>query len=67
MNGPSGHLQTAIGYLQLGMFDDANDELEELPPDQCASDEVLAIRLQIYQRLAKWEHCGCGGTVDFSA
>ena len=55
MNGPSGHLQAAIGYLQLGMFEDANDELEELPPDLRASDEVLALRIEIYQRLAKWE------------
>lgn len=48
-------LQPAIGYLQLGMVEEANDELEELPPEMRAADEVLALRIEILQRLAKWE------------
>ena len=27
------HLQAALGYLQLGMYQDAWDELESLPPE----------------------------------
>ena len=48
-------LQPALGYLQLGMFVEANDELEELPPELRADDAVLGLRLEIYQGLGKWE------------
>jgi predicted Zn-dependent protease len=48
-------LQPAMGCLQPGMLEEANDELEELPPEFRAVDEVLGLRIEIYQRLAKWE------------
>lgn len=48
-------LQPALGYLELGMFEEANDELEELPPELRADDEVLGLRIEIFQKLAKWE------------
>lgn len=48
-------LQAAQGYIQLGMFQDAWDELEALPPEFMADDMVSELRVSIYQALEKWE------------
>lgn len=48
-------LDSALGYLSLGMFEDAWEELESLSPELRAADEVLELRLEIYQQLQKWE------------
>ncbi len=55
MNSFERRLQPALGYLELGMFEEANEELEELPPELRAADEVLGLRIEILQKLAKWE------------
>src|SRR4029077_10934378 len=47
--------QAAVGYVELGMFQDANDQLEKIDPFNRAAPEVLAIRLAIYRGLKKWE------------
>ena len=47
--------QAAIGYVELGMFQDANDQLEKIDPFNRAAPEVLAVRLAIYRGLKKWE------------
>jgi tetratricopeptide (TPR) repeat protein len=47
--------QAAVGYVELGMFQEANDELENIDPFNRAAPEVLAIRLAIYRGLKKWE------------
>src|SRR6476660_677840 len=47
--------QAAVGYVELGMFQDANDQLEKIDPFNRAAPEVLAIRLAIYRGLEKWE------------
>ena len=47
--------QAAVGYAELGMFQDANDELEQIDPFNRAAPEVLAVRLAIYGGLKKWE------------
>ena len=47
--------QAAVGYVELGMFEDANDQLEKIDPFNRAAPEVLAVRLAIYQGLKKWE------------
>jgi len=47
--------QAAVGYVELGMFQEANDELENIDPFNRAAPEVLAIRLAIYHGLKKWE------------
>ena len=47
--------QAAVGYVELGMFQDANDQLEEIDPFNRAAPEVLAVRLAIYHGLKKWE------------
>jgi tetratricopeptide (TPR) repeat protein len=47
--------QAAVGYVELGMFQDANDELEKIDPFNRAAPEVLAVRVAIYHGLKKWE------------
>ena len=55
MNDTPRHLQAALGYLTLGMHQDAWDELENLPPELRTDVAVLELRIQIYQLLGKWE------------
>ena len=40
--------QAAVGYVELGMFQDATDQLEKVDPFNRAAPEVLAVRLAIY-------------------
>src|SRR5262245_20253162 len=47
--------RAAVGYVELGMFQDANDQLEKIDPVNRAAPEVLAVRLAIYRGLEKWE------------
>jgi hypothetical protein len=49
------HLTVAQGYVELGMFPDANEELEEIDPEVRHAPEVLAVRVKIYRALEKWE------------
>ena len=48
------HLQASVGYLALGMIEDAANEIELLPPDQKNSSEVLGVRMEIYRAAEKW-------------
>ena len=43
------------GYIELGMFEEANAELEEIDPFCRHLPEVLLARLAIYHGLEKWE------------
>jgi hypothetical protein len=47
--------EAACGYVQLEMFDEANDELEKVDPFARAAPEILALRIEIYRGLKKWE------------
>ena len=47
--------RAAVGCVGLGMFQDANDQLENIDPFNRAAPEVLAVRMAIYQGLKKWE------------
>lgn len=47
-------LQAAVGYLELGMLVEANDEIENLAPDLKTSSPVLGVRMQIYRAAEKW-------------
>ena len=49
------HITTAQGYIELGMPLDANEELEQIEPEKRDATEVLALRVQIYSALKKWE------------
>ena len=47
--------QAAVGYVELGMFAEADSELDKIDPFCRALPEVLAVRLAIYRGLKKWE------------
>lgn len=49
------HVTAAQGYLALGMTLDANAELEKVDPYVRHLPEVLAVRVEIYRTLEKWE------------
>jgi tetratricopeptide (TPR) repeat protein len=49
------HWQAAVGYVELGMFTEADSELDKIDPFCRAVPEVLAVRLAIYRGLEKWE------------
>ena len=49
------YLQAAVGYVELGMFAEADSELDKIDPFCRALPEVLAVRLAIYRGLKKWE------------
>jgi hypothetical protein len=47
--------QAAVGYVELSMFDQANEELEKIDPFNRAAPEVLAVRVATYHGLKKWD------------
>ena len=49
------HLQAAVGFLELGMPLDASDEIEAIEPEMKTLSEVLAVRVEIFRALSKWE------------
>jgi predicted Zn-dependent protease len=51
------HLQAAEGWVGLGDFAAANNELEEISPASRAHPEVLQLRWRIYAHAAKWDAC----------
>jgi tetratricopeptide (TPR) repeat protein len=50
-----GFYEAACGFLQLGMALDADAELDKIDPFNRAAPEVLALRVEIYRKLEKWE------------
>lgn len=51
---PQKLLDAAVGYLYLGLVDEAWEELDSLPPEIRATAPVLEMRIVIYQKLGKW-------------
>jgi tetratricopeptide (TPR) repeat protein len=49
------YLRAALGYVELGLFLEANEELEKIDAFNRAAPEVLALRIEIYRGLKKWE------------
>jgi len=49
------HLTAAQGYAELGMYLDANEELENIAAEERHRHEVLILRVQIYHSLKKWD------------
>ena len=47
--------RASVGYVELGMFQEASDQLENIDPFNRAAPEVLAVRIAVYQGLKKWE------------
>jgi lipopolysaccharide biosynthesis regulator YciM len=48
-------LNPAIGYLELGMFDEANEEIENLAPELKNSSDALTVRMEIYRAMKNWK------------
>jgi predicted Zn-dependent protease len=53
----SHHFSAAIGWLGLGNWREANEELEAITPAFRAHPDVLELRMQIYANAGKWETC----------
>ena len=51
----SHHLSAAIGWLELGNWQEANEELEKITPTLRAHPDVLEVRWQIYAKAGKWD------------
>jgi tetratricopeptide (TPR) repeat protein len=51
----SRHLQYARGYIELGMINEASDELEAIEGDDRMTEEVLAVRVDLYSAAKSWE------------
>lgn len=49
------HLTAASGYLELGMVDDAEREMEEIPPEEKGCSEVIGFRVHLAMRSGRWE------------
>ena len=47
-------LKASIGYLELGMLEEAAGELENLPPEDRTSSAVLCVRMEIYRSAKNW-------------
>jgi predicted Zn-dependent protease len=52
---PAELLQPFDGYLHLGMFNEANDELENLPTELKTHPAVLSARLNLLMKMKRWE------------
>jgi hypothetical protein len=52
---PQTHLDAATGWLELGNWHEANEELERLPPELRAVPEVLLLRCRIYALAGRWD------------
>ena len=51
------HLEAAAGWIQLGDYDSANDELEKIRAEWHAHPEVLDLRWLIYSHHEQWDAC----------
>jgi hypothetical protein len=47
-------IESAIGYMELGMFDDSHDEIESLSPALYSSKAVLSLRASLYSEANWW-------------
>jgi uncharacterized protein HemY len=49
------HLEAAEGWLGLGNYLEANEELERITPELRAHPDVLTLRYEVYAKGKKWE------------
>jgi hypothetical protein len=49
------HVLASTGYLELGMFDEAAQVLEEIEPEEKTRNEVLGARVNLYMVAKKWD------------
>ncbi|MES2922116.1 MAG: hypothetical protein V4819_11245 [Verrucomicrobiota bacterium] len=48
-------VNAAVGYLSLGLMEDAWNELESLPPEFRAQNAVIELRIEILLKLERWK------------
>ena len=51
------HLEAAVGWIQLGDYDSANDELEKIRAEWRVHPDVLDLRWLIYSNDEQWDAC----------
>ena len=51
------HLRAASGWLMLGNYAEANEDLERISPHLRVHPDVLEVRWQIYAKAEKWSAC----------
>jgi len=51
------HLDAAEGWIGLGNFNEANEELEQIAPEHRARPDVLEVGWHIYAHAKKWVKC----------
>ena len=51
------HLEAAVGWIQLGDYDLANDELENIRAEWRSHPDVLDLRWLIYSHDEQWGAC----------
>jgi tetratricopeptide (TPR) repeat protein len=51
----SRYLKAAVGWLELGNWSEANEELERITPGLRAHPDVLRVRYDVYAKAKKWE------------
>src|SRR5438477_263094 len=51
------HLRSAIGWLELGNYLEADAELDEIAPRLRAHPDVLKVRWRVYAKAKKWDIC----------
>jgi predicted Zn-dependent protease len=56
-------LNAAMGYLNLGMCEDAMDELQGLTSTDSERPEVVALKIAVFMRQRKWEEALAKATV----
>ena len=49
------HLSAALGWLGLGNWQEANEELEKITLALRSHPDVLLVRFEIYSKAAKWD------------
>jgi tetratricopeptide (TPR) repeat protein len=54
---PDYHLLAAQGWLELGNYVEANEELEKISPEMGTHPDVLEIRWCIFEHAKKWDAC----------
>ena len=55
MQGYERQLEAALGYLHLGMPEEAHEELDAIPPERKTEPLVLRARAFIYCEMKEWE------------
>ncbi|MCI0351424.1 MAG: hypothetical protein L0Z53_18530 [Acidobacteriales bacterium] len=51
------HLEAAQGWLDLGNWQEANEELEKITPTLRAHPDILELRCRIYAAAKRWQEC----------